>query len=75
MNMIGNLAAEDVATYIDFTSKVMAAAKECGCDTWAVIQLSPRKAALVTGSGLNLVPDYETVIARKDFDSEPLYFI
>jgi hypothetical protein len=75
MAMIGNLNAQDVAQYIDYTSEVLEAAKECGFDYWLVVKLSARKAALVTGNGVNLVPSYETILARKDFDGEPEFYL
>lgn len=75
MAMIGNLNAQDVAQYIDYTRKVLAAAKACEFDYWVVVQLSARKSALVTGDGVNLVPSNEVILARKDFDTEPKFFI
>lgn len=75
MAMIGTFNAEDVADYIDYTNKVLAAAEECSSDNWVVIWLSPRKAALITGEGMNLVPEWETVLARKSFGSEPEFFV
>lgn len=75
MATIGNLNAQDVANYIDYTSKVLAAARECDADVWVVVQLSARKSALVTGQGTNLVPSYETVQARKDYTSKPEFFV
>lgn len=75
MAMIGNIYATQVASLIDSTSKVLEAALECPSDRWAVIKLSPRRAALVTGRSLNLVPAHETVLAKKDFGEEPIWFI
>lgn len=73
MATIGDMPAEEVADYIDLTTKVLEAAEECDSDRWAVIQLSGRKAALVTN--LSLVPSWETVIAKKEFDGEPEFFV
>lgn len=75
MAMIGNFEATQVAQYVDYTGKVLEMALECGYDTWKVIKLSARTAALVTGHGLNLVPAWETVLAKKDFDRDPEFFV
>lgn len=75
MAKIGNFAAEQIADYIDYTSKVIEASKECGSDTFLVVKLSARKSALVTGQGVNLVPPHETILARKDYASDPEYFV
>lgn len=74
MATIGNFNAEDVAEYIDYTSKVLTFAEECGRDNWLVVQLSPRKAALVSGESTSLVPSYETILARKECYQDPVYY-
>lgn len=46
----------EAADYIDYTLKVSEAAKGCGADRWAVVQISTLKAALFTGDSVNLIP-------------------
>lgn len=73
MATIGDLPAEEVAEYIDLTTKVLEAAEECDSDRWVVVQLSGRKSALVTD--VSLVPSWETVIAKKELNEEPEFFV
>ena len=54
---------EQAASMIGTKKEVMEMAAECGCDDWAVVELSARKFGLFTGESLNIIPFKNVIFA------------
>jgi len=61
---------EQVYSVIGSKKEVLSFAEECGSDFWAVVRLSPRKYGLATGSGVDLIPDYEEIVMRDNYGEQ-----